>query len=95
LRRTRGEAGFLTASHLHMIFTEALRVNCEGGIGMHDQSKITRSRALQMAGAVAGLAGLAGARGARAPLCNRALGPFAVTVLPIALARRAAATASS
>jgi len=92
LRRTRGEAGFLTASHLHMIFTEALRVNCEGGIGMHDQSKITRRRALQMAGAVAGLAG---ARGARAPLCNRALGPFAVTVLPIALARRAAATASS
>src|SRR3989442_1511511 len=39
--------------------------NCEGGIGMHDQSKITRRRALQMAGAVAGLAA-GGARGARA-----------------------------
>src|SRR5262249_60243617 len=32
---------------------------------MHDQSKITRRRALQMAGAVAGLAA-GGARGARA-----------------------------
>src|SRR6516225_3469171 len=36
--------------------------NCEGGIAMHDQSKITRRRALEMAGAVAGLA----AGGARA-----------------------------
>src|SRR5262249_62214991 len=39
--------------------------NCEGGNVMHDQSKITRRRALQMAGAVAGLAA-GGARGARA-----------------------------
>jgi gluconolactonase len=39
--------------------------NCEGGIAMHDQSKITRRRALQMAGAVAGLAA-GGARGVRA-----------------------------
>src|SRR5262245_2824206 len=37
--------------------------NCEGGIAMHDQSKITRRRGMQMAGAVAGLAA-AGARGA-------------------------------
>src|SRR5262247_599603 len=37
--------------------------NCEGGIAMDDRSKITRRRALQMAGAVAGLAA-GGARGA-------------------------------
>jgi hypothetical protein len=40
--------GFL--GHLRRL--RATTRNCKGGIGMHHQSKITRRRALQMAGAV-------------------------------------------